>query len=362
MKVHFDPQTFMRQRSGGISRLFTDLVSEFDSNPDLGVEASLSFTWSNNIHAATELGHRGLKTPPSWLPRAALYGPAWLRGTSAPAGVDIVHHTYYAERFRRGARGPRLVTTVHDMIPELFSGSEGFTASHLQKARYVAESDLVICVSESAKSDMLAEYGSVPGEIRVIPNAVRSGFNPTEPPIPGLSGDYLLYVGARSGYKDFSLLPRALRMLRAEGAAVPLVVVGKPFTADEVRLLDECGIRDLVSQHAMNDSELKRAYANCTVLVQTSRYEGFGLTPLEGMASGAPVVIANAASMPEVGGSVARYFEPGDAANLAIAIAELLADDALRAELGARGVERASHFTISATAAATAAAYRAILP
>jgi glycosyltransferase involved in cell wall biosynthesis len=174
--------------------------------------------------------------------------------------------------------------------------------------------------------------------------------------------DYLLYVGARIGYKNFTLLPRAMQVLRDDGIEIPLVVVGKPLTAEEMKLLDDCGVRDLVTQRAMTDSELKRAYANCTVLVQTSRYEGFGLTPLEGMASGVPVVIANAASMPEVGGSVARYFDPGDAADLATAIAALLGDDDLRVELGARGVERASQFTVAAMAQATAAAYSSILP
>jgi glycosyltransferase involved in cell wall biosynthesis len=362
MKVFYDAQTFMRQRSGGISRLFTDLISEFDGHPEFGVEASLSFSWSNNIHAASRLADRGLRAAPNWVPRAALYGSSWLTGASAPVGVDIVHHTYYSERFLRGDRGPRRVSTVHDMIPELFAGTEGFTASHLEKSRYVAESDLVICVSESTKADMLTHFGSIPGQIRVIPNAVRADFGPDGDSIPGLPSEYLLYVGARGGYKDFTLLPQAMQLLRGDGTAIPLVVVGKTLTADEVRLLDECGVQDQVIQVQMKDEELKRAYANCTVLVQTSCYEGFGLTPLEGMASGVPVVIASAASMPEVGGSVARYFEPGDAADLASSIAALLADDALRAELGALGIERAGQFTVSAMAQATAEAYKSILP
>ena len=361
MKVHFDSQTFMRQRSGGISRLFTDLVSEFDKDPELEVEASLSFSWSNNIHAASSLEYRRLRASPDWFPRSVLYGPSWVKGASAPDGVDIVHHTYYSKRFLGGRGGPRQAVTIYDMIPELFAGTAGFTGSHLQKSRYVTECDLIICISESTKSDLLDHFGSIPGQIRVIPLAVQPGFSPSLDPLPGLPTDYLLYVGARSGYKDFALLPRAMQFLRVDGIALPLVVVGQTLTADEVRLLDECGVRDLVVQCAMNDSELKRAYANCTVLVQTSRYEGFGLTPLEGMASGVPVIIANAASMPEVGGSVARYFNPRDSGDLATALAALLADDALRTELGVRGVERASRFTVSAMAAATAAAYKSVL-
>ena len=85
------------------------------------------------------------------------------------------------------------------------------------------------------------------------------------------------------------------------------------------------------------------------------------MTPLEAMASGAPTVIANASSMPEVGGDVARYFEPGDAESLAETLEALLTDDTARAELGTRGVERARQFTPRRMAERTVAAYREVL-
>jgi glycosyltransferase involved in cell wall biosynthesis len=111
----------------------------------------------------------------------------------------------------------------------------------------------------------------------------------------------------------------------------------------------------------LQDPDLARAYANCAVLVQTSRYEGFGMTPLEAMASGAPALISRASSMPEVGGEVARYFEPGDPESLAVELESLLTDGALRRELGRQGVLRAATFTTERMASATAAAYRSVL-
>lgn len=361
MEVYYDPQTFLRQRAGGISRLFTDLIREYDETPELDVEAVLPFRLSNNTIAARELPHRRIRSTPAWLPRGVLYAPWWLRGSWLPGRCDILHHTYYSHRFLGAPDGARQVTTVYDMIPELFADTEGFTASHLAKRLYVETCDLVICISESTRQDMLEIYGDIAHRTVVVPLAVQPGFRPGLEPLPGLPSEYLLYVGKRDGYKDFALLPQALEHLRDAGVTMPLVVVGAPFTGAESANLRARGLADSVVQISLDDECLRRAYSNCAVLVQTSRYEGFGLTPLEGMASGAPVVIARSSSMPEVGGDVALYFEAGDASSLAAAISEALSDEAARAQISRRGIDRAAEFSTQAMAERTADAYRSIL-
>ncbi len=361
VEVCFDSQTFLRQRVGGISRLFTDLVAQFDADPGLGVHAVLPFSVSNNSYARRDLPSRSVAQTPEWLPRGLLYVPHWLRGARFPRAADIVHHTYYSRRFlAKDGRWPQ-VTTVYDMIPELFAGTSDATATHLQKRDYVATCDLVICISESTRQDMENFYGSIARRTVTIPLAVRPGFAPNLPPPPGLPQEYVLYVGKRAGYKDFGVLPQATALLRDAGLATPVVVVGDPWSADERRQLEQLGLMDAFHQVALGDADLRRAYSNSALVVQTSRYEGFGLTPLEGMASGAPVVIADASSMPEVGGDVARYFSPGDAVSLAEAMRGILADGALRAELGRRGIERAAGFTTRLMAERTAAAYRLLV-
>ena len=361
MKVAIDAQTFLRQRTGGISRLFTDLIREFDEDGSLGVSAVLPFRITNNALLPAAIPRRGLRTTPEWLPRGLLYGPAWIRGRRIKGEPDVVHHTYYSRRFLGAPPGATQVTTVYDMIPELFAGTKGFTATHLAKRAYVEASDLVICISESTRQDMEQVFGDVAQESVVIPLGVESGFQPGLQPLKGLPHQYLLYVGRRDGYKDFRLLPRALEFLRHEGLDVPLVVVGAPLTTAELTEFRRRGLENAVMQVSLGDEELRRAMSNSTAVVQTSRYEGFGLTPLEGMASGVPVVIAHASSMPEVGGDVAMYFQPGDPISLATAISQVLADEATRADLGRRGVERAAHFSTNAMAKKTAMAYRSIV-
>lgn len=361
MHVTFDPQIFLRQRTGGISRLFANLIREFDQDEQLGVAVSLPFRMTNNALLAGALAHRSLKKTPPWLPRGMLYAPWWVRGSRMRGQPDIVHHTYYSRRFLDAPSGTLQVTTIHDMIPELFAGTEGFTGTHLAKRSYVKTSDLIICVSNSTRQDMLEAFGDISQRTVVVPNGVQPDFKPGLPPVPGLPSEYLLYVGKRNGYKDFSLLPDALERLRDDGLSVPLVVVGAPLSSVEYADLQRRGLEHSVIQVSLNDEQLRGAYSNSSALVQTSRYEGFGLTPLEGMASGVPVVIARASSMPEVCGDVAVYFEPGDPNSLAGALSEVLTDEARRVDLARRGPDRAIYFSTRRMAERTAAAYRSVL-
>ena len=148
-----------------------------------------------------------------------------------------------------------------------------------------------------------------------------------------------------------------MQMLHTSHLQIPLILVGPVLSRNERDLISATKLDGQVQQVFLDDTRLKRAYANCTAVVQTSRYEGFGMTPLEGMASGVPVVAAAAASMPEVGGDVAQYFRPGDAEDLASTLTRLLSDDDLRATLGRQGVERAQLFSLEKIAARTAAVY-----
>jgi len=284
----------------------------------------------------------------------------WLLGNQFAQQTDLVHHTYYDKRFLSFYPRSLRVVTVYDMIPEKLVETSGFTGSHLDKFEYVRRSDLVICISESTRSDMFEIYGDIDAHSVVIPLAVGSGFKPGLPAIPGWPGEYLLYVGKRGGYKDFHILPEVLAELRAIGLEIPLVAVGQRFSRDEKSALRTHKVEDLVTCVRLDDTALKSAYANATAIVQTSSYEGFGLTPLEGMASGKPVVIAKSSSMPEVGGDVARYFRPGDSTSLAATLAEVLSDDAQRDYLGSQGILRAQEFTSQLLAERTAAAYQTI--
>ena len=193
----------------------------------------------------------------------------------------------------------------------------------------------------------------------MIPLGVDERFRPGLPPLPGTPERYVLYVGSRAAYKDFDVLLDAFAGLGDNGLS--LLAVGEPFTADEDREIARRKLTGRVRASQALDHELPAAYANAELLAFPSRHEGFGLPTLEAMASGIPVVLADASSHPEVGGDVARYFVAGDADDLRQRICELVEDAAARAELGRLGRLRAQRFSWSATAHATATCYATAL-
>src|SRR5262249_43364008 len=109
------------------------------------------------------------------------------------------------------------------------------------------------------------------------------------------------------------------------------------------------------------DEDLPDLYSAASVFAYPSRYEGFGLPPLEALACGTPVVCSNRASLPEVVGDAALQGDPTDPADLAAALARLLADAPLRATLRARGLARAARFTWERTAAETMVVYQEVI-
>jgi glycosyltransferase involved in cell wall biosynthesis len=108
----------------------------------------------------------------------------------------------------------------------------------------------------------------------------------------------------------------------------------------------------------VSDAALRALFENALCLVFPSRYEGFGLPPLEAMACGCPVVAARAGAVPEVCGEAALWFDPSRPATLRDALLRLVAEDGLRDSLRAAGLDRARHFTWEAAARALLALVR----
>lgn len=365
MKVGFDEQVFLAQRHGGISRYVVNLVQSLKADRSLGVEPVLGWRFGPNAHAR-EAGLAStlpVLDPLCEGPAAAIgMGGYYLANTFARRSArhaDVLHYTYthprfFAPRFR-GLR----VCTVYDMIPELYPDSFPERDPHVAKQRYVQGCDVVLCISESTRRDLIRIFGDPGVPMPVTYLGVEPSFSPDAARPAGLPERYLLFVGRRGGYKDFDVLTEAFAGLPDDGTV--LAVVGSPLTDDELARLAALGIGSRVRRFGADDSQLPGFYAGALAFVFPSRHEGFGLPTLEAMASATPAVLADSSSHPEVGGDVARYFSPGDPEGLSKVLAELLDDAALRADLGRRGVARAAQFTWAATAANTAAAYRAAL-
>ena len=356
MKVYIDDQIFGLQPRGGISRYFVELARAFREDAGLDVEVTTPSLWTINEHLLEAGGGRRLPTRLGDRRRILRA----VNRLSAPNRSDVVHHTYYdAAYLTRGGSDSLRVTTVYDMIPELLPENFPDGNPHLDKRAYVEAADLVLCISESTKNDLLDVYGPVRAPIRVIPLGVDPRFGHTSPRPARFPERYVLFVGNRGGYKDFSVLAEAFAAARLPDDVALMAVGGGRFTEEELRLLGRLGLAAQARQAALRDDEMPGAYAHAVCFVFPSRYEGFGLPTVEAMAAGSPVVLADTSSNPEVGGDVALYFDPGDAEGLSRLLQAVWEDPADRAHRALRGRDRARLFTWANTARLTAAAYRA---
>jgi glycosyltransferase involved in cell wall biosynthesis len=366
VRVGFDEQVFLAQRHGGISRYVVSLIQAFRRDPELGVQPIPGWTCAVNAHAA----HAGLSRPLPVLDRlsagrfAAIglggYYVANSRARAAARTADILHYTYTHPRFLApGFRGVR-VCTVYDMIPEMHPESFPERDPHVGKRRFVEACDMVFCISEATRRDLVRIYGDPGVPMPVTYLGVDPAFSANVQAPVQAPARYVLFVGRRDGYKDFATLADAFARLPDDGTVL-IAVGGGQFTDAELARLAGLGIAGRTRQVDADDATLPAWYAGALAFVFPSRYEGFGLPTLEAMASGTATVLADSSSHPEVGGDVARYFPPGDADSLRQVLAEILGDAQLRAALAQRGVARAAEFTWAATARATAAAYAAAI-
>ena len=356
MRVLFDEQIFLLQKRGGISRYFVELIRAFATSPELGIEPILAFKATSNdflqeIATELDLGIRSRETStPQRFARSSF-------GTSfALPKVDLIHHTFYSKFFWTPRfKGPR-VSTHYDMIPEMFGESSFGVNSHLSKLWYYKNVDRILAISNSSKTDLNNIWPEVKTPISTTHLGSPSKILNAKPRING----YVIYVGARSGYKD------ALTLLRAFAATPESLrtrldfVGGGRFTETELQVIDQLGISRLVSQLDLTDAELEVAYSSAHVFVCTSKCEGFGLPVLEAMNYGCRTILSDAPALIEVAGDCADYFKAGDVTSLASVMTSALSEKSDSNPYLELGIRRAGQFSWMETAKLTAKVYQTL--
>jgi glycosyltransferase involved in cell wall biosynthesis len=208
----------------------------------------------------------------------------------------------------------------------------------------VARSRVVLTVSQHARSEILAAFPRA--DVRVIPCSIDAEwFRPA--PLRDREG-YLLMVTASAPHKNASaaIESYAAYARRAGAQARPFKIVGLSKEADPYRKkAAELGIEPMVDfLPFVTEPELRDLYRGAAAVLFPSLAEGFGIPVLEGMATGTPVIAARATSLPEVGGDAAFYFDPTNREEMAMALANVLANSRLREEMARKGLERAETF------------------
>jgi glycosyltransferase involved in cell wall biosynthesis len=259
-----------------------------------------------------------------------------------------------------------LVVTIHDvghLIPSIAPGMLRQTYARTLMTRATQRAAQVICDSTFTKSEIERRLPALKRPARVVHIGVAPEWREPAPPASPHRRPYLLFVGNVKPNKNLPALMRAFASI-ASRIEHDLVIVGRRdgLRADQAALELARHLGDRIHVTGEVSDDALRAYvSHASLFVFPSLYEGFGLPPLEAMAAGTPCLVSTAASIPEVCGDAAAYFDPTNETELAGRIRELLSDDQGRARLAQLGRARAATFTWERAAEETARAMEGAL-
>ena len=287
----------------------------------------------------------------------------------AAAGVEMMASP---DSFAPFAGRPRQVITIHDIIPLrcprlLHRSAKGrFAPLWRQWLRVqIANADLVLTVSEHARADIGAVFPQARKKLRTVYNAVPAVQAPGSKRRSTPAIARLLYVGRAAPYKNVVGCIETLAELRRSSVTAHLTIVGQPDRRypEVERTIDRLGLGDRVTVTGhVDEARLRTLYREATLFLFLSRYEGFGLPPLEAMAHGVPVVSSDRASMPEVLGDAALLVDPDDPSARVEAVRRVIEQPAIAEDLARRGRQRAAGFTVERQATMFWKAIAPLLP
>lgn len=277
---------------------------------------------------------------------------------------DVVFNAYFGYLRSEALQVFPLYDMIYERFPEHFPRAvESNRAFIAEKRACLDRADLILAISQSTAADCLRYYPSVRAErIQVTPLGVDGVF--FDAPPASVTTPYFLFVGHRSGYKNFARLVEGFARSELHQGYELLVVSPTPtFNTDERALIESVGLARRVRLLTdVTDDALRSLYAGATGFVYPSEYEGFGLPILEAMAAGTIIATADRSSMPEVGGDVAFYFDPTEPDEIAERLVEIVElGGAEREHRVSMGIRRAKEFSWERCCNETNSAIRSLL-
>ena len=362
MRILFDHTIFVAQRYGGVSRYYSQLVpriaQEFPVELFMGLHVN---QYGLNRHRASMARFAGCRRPfIRKTHRAAMFlSNQWFRHFTRRSRADIYHTTY--ESILWPDFHGRRVITIHDMTPEKFPQYFANATVSLARKRELAQiADGIICVSENTRRDVVELLNVPPEKTCVVYHGNCLNVQVTEP--RAVAEPYLLYVGMRRGYKNFSRLIEAFASIPSLHREHLLICFGGgPLTADEREKLQASGITSRVRRLSGPDTLLANLYTHTAAFIYPSLYEGFGIPLLEAMHYHCPIIASNTSCFPEIAGDAAAYFDPNNIEDIADRIVTLVTHTQKRAEMVAAGIKQGARYSWNRCAEKTLRYYQVLL-
>lgn len=334
MRVLFDFQAFEMQKIGGVSRSYVELITQLQEE---GCDCMVGIKESDNVY----LREKGLvkRIRPSHYRHNLLFESKKLfKGqrtlvrktlklwgetsdylkTNEKYCVDLLNRqqfdvfepTFFDSYFLPYLKDKPFVLTVHDMIPELYP-------RYFSKDDYQIVQKKVLCPlaahihvpSENTKRDLVNILDVNPEKITVVPHGRPEYTNKNSLTQPLFDFPYILYVGDRYGYKNYSSFLRECSRITMRFPEIRIVCTGKEFSVDEKREITDLNIGENVIHRFVDEESLRNLYNYAVAFIYPSSYEGFGIPILEAFANDCPVMLNSASCFPEIAGDAAIYFD-----------------------------------------------------
>lgn len=369
------------QKFGGISKGFCEFISRLPND----IEYEIAVKEWNNVY----LGEYGLKhdftalsySESDFLPSFDFRGKSWLYkklsqyhliNSSESINIeyseklfeknsyDVFHPTFFSSYFLGKVKKP-FVLTVHDLTAEYYPEYFGRRNNQvLGRKKLINKSAHIVVPSINTKRDLMAYYEVDEKKISVI---YWGGPEPDNSYRKSLYDfPYLLFVGLRSGYKNFiQMVTKSVNILR-KYPDIHMVCTGRPFTAEELKMLSYFGIQNRFHTLFASEEEMKSLYANAICFIFPSESEGFGLPILEAFSYGCPVLLAKQSCLPEIGGDAALYIEDKKLDDIDIALEKIFSmDENCKNLLREKGYEQLKKFSWQKGSDMYANVYRALI-
>jgi glycosyltransferase involved in cell wall biosynthesis len=384
IRILFEPQMFNRQKYGGITRYFFELLMNLHNDEEIDFILPLIFSSNHYLKKAPFIKCPNLIKPikiedenpfskflskPIWKISKRIYkfqqylNRIKLHKTIETKNFDICHPTYYSTEILRYVKNKPVVITVHDMIYELFPEYFPDDPFPAYKKDLIKIAHKIIANSENTKRDLIKIHNVPADKIEVI--YLGCSFNKRDLDIKKnmhLPEEYILFVGERKNYKNFIFFMNSIAPLTKKHKNMEVICTGnKDFSDSERALIDSLNLSKRVSHYSVSDDLLIELYKKATVFVFPSLYEGFGIPILEAFSAGCPVACSNKGSLPEVAGDAAVFFDPKDEDSICYAVDQLISDKAFRNGLINKGYERLRNFSWKETAHRTKKLYMSLM-
>jgi glycosyltransferase involved in cell wall biosynthesis len=316
MKIIFTNSIFYLQKKGGISRYYVNLAKKLNNT---SLEHKIVAPLSKNLYLKN-LKKNNFSLYIKKIPNNFIinkFNNIIFKYFLKKENPDIIHETYYNSKNFEILKNKIKIVTVYDLIHEKFPSLYQKEKKY-EKQKILKTADHFICISKKTQEDLINHYKISPKKTSVI------------------------YVGSRANYKNFELLVKAIKILKNNPKINVVCFGGGKFSKSEI---DKYNLQDNFINIQGDDELLSFLYSKAFALVNTSRYEGFGITNIEAMQLGCPVISSDFKALKEIGASSCLFFKNNNHKDLSEKLKTFIFKEKIRKNFIKKGYQRSKFFT-----------------